>query len=201
MKAVITNTVYSRDDVDFVYIPVTRCGSTWLRHVFEHNNFKEYNIIENLTSVNDIPDIKDKIKLIVLRDPLERIISGMYAPEDFDLDTIYSREKIFTNFPTDIHTTPQIEFLKGISLDNAIFIEYKNSPNWGPNFIKLLIKIVPNFKKSPIRWEARVNGSSPKELLDIAKSNNVIYNNMMDYLKEDQLFFEQVNWHKWYGTN
>ena len=198
MNAQLTNGVYSRHDVDFVYIPVTRCGSTWLRGVFNHNNFKEYQTIDELIPFNDISDIRDKTKLIVLRDPLERLISGMYAPETFDYDTIYSREKIFTNFPTDIHTIPQVEFLKDISLDNAIFIEYKNSADWGPNFNKLLNEMVPNFQEGPVKWNAWSHGTSPKHLLDVAKNNKVIYNNLMDYLKEDQLFFEQVKWH---GTN
>ncbi len=194
----ITNAIYSRDDVDFVYIPVTRCGSTWLRHVFEHNNFKIYSIIEGLNGTDDIPELKDKTKLVVLRDPLERLISGMYAPEDFDLDTIYSREKIFTNFPTDIHTCPQIDFLKGMSIDKVIYIKYENISTWGPDMYALLKSMVPNFSEGPIKWEAWGTGSSPKHLLDVARNDNVIYNNLMDYLKDDYEFFNQVKWH---GTN
>lgn len=192
----ISNEVYTRDDVDFVYVPVTRCGSTWLRTVFESNNFSKYQIIEELQELSEFPKLRDKTKLIVLRDPMERLISGMYAPEDFDLDTIYSKEKIFTNFPTDVHTCPQIKFLVGVPIDKAIYIKYENSATWGPEIYDLLKTMIPDFKESPVKWENWGNGSSPKDLLDIARNDKVIYNNLMEYLKEDQEFFDQVKWHE-----
>ena len=192
----ISNEVYTRDDVDFVYVPVTRCGSTWLRTVFESNNFSKYQIIEELQELSEFPEVRDKTKLIVLRDPMERLISGMYAPEDFDLDTIYSKEKIFTNFPTDVHTCPQIKFLVGVPIDKAIYIKYENSATWGPEIYDLLKTMIPDFKESPVKWENWGHGSSPKDLLDIARNDKVIYNNLMEYLKEDQEFFDQVKWHE-----
>lgn len=196
MSVIITNGVYTRDDVDFVYVPVTRCGSTWLRSVFRHNKFTEHLVIENIQELQEVPELRDKVKLIVLRDPLERLISGMYAPEDFDLDTIYSREKIFTNFPTDIHTCPQVRFLNGVPTDRAIYIKYENTPTWGFEMHDLLRTMVPNYEEGPVKWENWGHGSSPKDLLDIARNDKVIYNNLMEYLKEDQEFFDKVKWHE-----
>lgn len=194
----ISNGVYSRDDVDFVYIPITRCGSTWLRRVFAHNNFYVQTCIENLSPLDTFPNLKDKIKLIIMRDPLERLISGMYAPEDFDLDTIYDRSKIFNNFAQDVHTCPQICFLNGVPLDNTVFIKYGHENRWDLQVKKFLNEHVPNFEVGPSDWDPTVIGTSPKHLLDVARNNKEIYNNLMEYLEEDQKFFEQVRWH---GTN
>lgn len=195
-KINIGNAVYSRKDVDFVYIPVTRCGSTWLRSLFEHNNFDCIGTIENLKPLDSFENLRNKTKLIVLRDPLERIISGMYAPEDFDLDTIYSREKIFNNFPTDPHTCTQLQFLNGVNLDDVIYIKYENRSDWGSDMYNLLRPMVPDFKEGPVEWKCWTDGSSPKHLVDVARNDKDIYNDMMEYLAEDQKFFDQVKWHE-----
>ena len=60
----------------------------------------------------------------------------------------------------------------------------------------LLRTMVPNYEEGPVKWENWGHGTSPKDLLDIARNDKVIYNNLMDYLKEDQEFFDKVKWHE-----
>lgn len=190
--------IYYREDIDFIYVPITRCGSTWIRRTLEHNDFARYALPDHVTT-EDVAELKNKTKLIILRDPLERLISGMYAPEEFDVDTIYyNKEKMFANFMSDVHTTPQMHFLRRVVLDKVIYINYENSGQWGANMLTLLNQMIPNFKGAPYVWEHVPGGTSPKHLLKVAKENETVYNNLMDYLKEDQEFFEQVKWH---GTN
>lgn len=191
----ITNRVYHREDVDFVYIPIPRCGSTWLRHVFEHNKFDTYDTNEGMINLNS--KLNETTKLIVLRDPLEKLISGMCSIENFDLDTIYSRKKIFNNCSADIHTLPQIDFLKDMNIDNAIFVKYESIQTWGPYMYFLLKDIIPNFEEGSQAWFTP-HLLYHQHLLDVVRNNKEIYNNLMEYLKEDQLFFNQVRWH---GTN
>jgi hypothetical protein len=192
---VIANGVYTRDDVDFVYIPITKCGSTWLKTLFEHNNFKHYLTIEGLQELKEVPELRDKTKLIVLREPLERVISGMYAEENFDLDTIYSREKIFTNFPKDSHTCSMLKYLIGVPLDKTMYFKYENTQSWGVKMQNFLRTIIPDFKENPVTWRNWGHGVSPTTLLDIARNDKVIYNNLMEYLKDDYEFYNKVKWH------
>ena len=191
----ITNRVYHREDVNFVYIPIPRCGSTWLRHVFEYNKFNTSNTIRGIKNLSI--NLNETTKLIVLRDPLEKLISGMCSIENFDLDTIYSRKKIFNNCSVDIHTLLEIDFIKDMNIDNAIFVKYESIQAWGPYMYFLLKDIIPNFKEGSQPWFTPYP-LHHQHLLDVVRNNKEIYNNLMEYLKEDQLFFNQVRWH---GTN
>jgi hypothetical protein len=56
--------------------------------------------------------------------------------------------------------------------------------------------MVPDFKEGPVEWKCWTDGSSPKHLVDVARNDKDIYNDMMEYLAEDQKFFDQVKWHE-----
>lgn len=192
-------TVLVREDVDFVYVPVTRCGSTWLSRTLTFNGFETRFSEPSKGGLGKLK-LAEKQKLIVVRHPLQRLISAIYAAENFDLNILYDKNKIFEVLPTDVHTSTQVSELRNINYKiNSIFIEYHSNNEWGELMQAFMAKHIPDFSGVPNAWLPAIYPDPEKvKLSEKIYSNKKIYDNLMYYLKEDWAFYNKITWH---GTN
>lgn len=191
-------TILVREDLDFVYIPLTRCGSTWLTRMLTFNGFETRFTNPSQGGLGKIK-LDEKKKLIVVRHPLQRLISAMVAAENFDQNILHDKNKIFEVLPTDIHTSTQVSALRNINYKmNSIFIEYHSNREWGELMQSFMDKNVPNFIGAPYKWKPVPNNPMQMRLAEIIYSDRKIYDTLMKYLAEDWDFYNKITW---YGTN
>ena len=190
-------TILVREDVDFVYIPLTRCGSTWLSKMLTFNGFETKFTSPPKGGLGKIK-LTEKQKLIIFRHPLQRLISAMVSIENFDIKVIYDKNKIYEVLPTDIHTSTQVSALRNINYKtNSTFIEYHSNREWGELMQLYMSKRIPNFMGAPEKWSPVVDPIQTK-LAETIYANKKIYDNLTEYLKEDWDFYNKITW---YGTN
>lgn len=110
---------YTRDDVNFVYIPINRCASNWMTTMLLENDFY-------VVAPVDRNEVASKDRVVILREPVERVISGMFINENYDLSVLDSRIEysVFSStLEQDIHTIGQTMYLP--NEDHAKFIFFK----------------------------------------------------------------------------
>lgn len=123
----------SKSDTDLMYINIPKNASSWTKPNLKDWGWEFYNYHTD--------NLYNKHALVVLRDPVERWISGIaeymtlyYADSDptkwFDL--------IFDRVAFDDHTESQVLFLQGINLSNCTF--FLCDENFKSNFSDFLNK-------------------------------------------------------------
>lgn len=125
-------------DESFVYIPIAKNASSFTEFILKHNfNWKENNYIAN-------QHLKEKQILVVVRDPLERWMSGVVehffrknGPESgVKMDDEQLLYYVFHQGALDEHTELQVNFLSGIDTDNCTFLRMnKNYTNSFKSFM------------------------------------------------------------------
>ena len=117
------------------YINIPKNASTFIKHEFErlgweYSNYYDYNSSKKI--------------IVVLRDPVDRWISGiteylkLYYPNLNTLSCDFM-DHIFTQITLDDHTEKQIYFINGVDLDKCIFL--KVNYNLGHNLNKVLSEL------------------------------------------------------------
>jgi hypothetical protein len=108
-----------------IYINIPKNASTNIRQAISNANFLSTNVINSLV----FPEYKSSV--VVLRDPIERWVSGIstylavyYSTEDF-LSNIQNNKwflnLLFERISFDDHTEQQVFFLQPFNLTNAYF--------------------------------------------------------------------------------
>ena len=113
-------TCMSKPDLDLMYINIPKNASSWTKPNLENLGWEFYNYYKD--------DVKNKHAIIVLRDPVERWLSGiceyftLYHP-DIDIDNAGQAfwELLVDQVTFDDHTEKQVFFVDGIDLNNATF--------------------------------------------------------------------------------
>ena len=193
---------FSREDVDWVYVKINRVGSTWMADYLSANDFIQ----------TDLSSLANHHKLIVLREPLEKLMSGIIFHDSLFKKLIKTPKKVLDDFSEEPHVRLQIKSLKNVDLNNCTFIKY--SREWTKNFDMFLKGRGTKMDvKPPSVW---TNKTTPFENINLhnktidevtrdrfylkkyfdenPKFNKII----MDYLEEDYKLYNKV---EWYGTN
>lgn len=110
----------SKSTVDLMYINIPKNASTWTRSNFSELAWEKYNYHTD--------NLYHKHALIVLRNPVERWISGigeyMYQYHR-TIDTVHLSkpffDMVFDRIAFDDHTERQVLFLQGIDFTNCTF--------------------------------------------------------------------------------
>lgn len=189
-RRIFTNYI-SREDVDFAYVPIYRSGHNWVAAYLKENGFQS--VVK--------ASVHNKRKLVILREPLERIVSGM-AISNFDYNKLFKNKiDLIETLKVDPHTNQQVYFLNKID-ESYDFI--KLGPNLPDNLKKYLSDRgieMPN--ECSMSWSetgssTRLTGINDKEVVEFIRSNTKLSEKFQKYLKDDYTLYNMV---KWYGTN
>ena len=124
----------SKSDTDLMYINIPKNASSWVKLVLGQQGWEFYNYhTDNL----------NKQPVVVLRDPVDRWLSGiaeyMYLYHR-NIDTVDLPKSffdlVFGQVAFDDHTERQILFLQNIDLDSCIF--FKFDQNFKTDFLNFL---------------------------------------------------------------
>lgn len=120
---------------DYVYVPITKVSSTFLRKSLATPAFNLYDWQwTDPSKKHQLPDREHCQFLIVLRDPTERWISGAahywsqhqfeHVKNWFDRP-LESLDWLSKQVEFDDHTRPQVEFLQGVDRNRVTWIRYQ----------------------------------------------------------------------------
>lgn len=195
-----TDSWLTRADVDWVYIQINRTGSTWLANYLKSNDFNK-----------GIPrTLRNHHKLVVLREPLDRFISGICFHDGLVNKFIAQPRQILIQYENDSHIRPQVNFLKDVDVDNCTFIKY--SPTWVSDFAQFLKEHNTSMHTAPsTEWYNKPKFEDADEatqideniknrfiLGELYKEDPFIQKTIDQYLEKDYKLYNKV---KWYGTN
>ena len=137
--------IFSAKSQLYCYVPITKVASTYLFRALPAQSFDIHNWcwIQN----SELPPHPSQVRyLVVLRDPLERWISGAVefwcrARPDRDWNLITEDSDIFDQIEFDVHTRPQIDFLHCIDRTQTTWLymnhSVENHPWFAANNVKL----------------------------------------------------------------
>lgn len=117
------------------YWQIPKCASMWMRSYLVQLGQDRYEDIWTAANFT-VDDMAGCQSIILLRDPVERWISACPGADKIvelakrygdDVDAICNNlaisttDHIFLPWQKDEHTTPQVDFIAGVDLDNAVF--------------------------------------------------------------------------------
>jgi GNAT superfamily N-acetyltransferase len=120
LKGHVFGTCMSKPNSDLMYINVPKNASSWTKPNLEELGWEFYNYHKD--------DIKDRHSIIVLRDPIDRWLSGiceyftLYHP-DANLDNVGKEfwDVVIDRVVFDDHTEKQVYFVEDLDFTNATF--------------------------------------------------------------------------------
>ena len=192
----------TRSDVDFVYIPITRCASNWVHDQLMCNGF--YQIPHEEKHL-----YADKKRLVIIREPVERVISGMFISfcEMDELESQPNQRSFEEVLKKDIHTSGQITYLPAgepYTTDKYVFIKFdQDLPN---KLNKYMASFGITLKQGSLIWLSLDNnpgiknslrrqiGMSSKENREKVYRDPKLLNMFRTYLKEDYKLYDSITW-------
>ena len=195
-KGHIQGQCMSHQSSSFMYINIPKNASSWTKPNLIDYGWEFYNYRT---------DKLDKHSLIVLRDPVDRWVSGIAEfltlyHSSYTLDSQETIDLIFDRITFDDHTERQVYFLDGIDTNNATFFWCDH--NYRENFSKFISdEYGPNQYH---RYDYQhVSDNSPdrkrfKHIFNLALEKNSKYlNQLKDHFESDYQLIEKI---RFYGT-
>lgn len=110
----------------FVYVPITKCASTFLENFLQGYDFdsERWNFARD-QGYYEVPPRDQTWHMTVLRDPLDRWISGAVHWLSDRTDWLDMIPEVLDRIEMDVHTTPQIKFLADIDFERTVWIQYR----------------------------------------------------------------------------
>jgi hypothetical protein len=190
-----------------IYVNIPKNASSWISLQFNQGincdaeNINYYNIVD-LTQCQFI---------VILRDPLDRWISGMtqmiYTEPETDLDSIannmninsFDWELVMEKIEHDNHTQKQVDFIYGIPQDQIVWLKFDDQLK--ENFINLMLLYGCNVEikksdKDNITLENSVKHSVIKKITDKLNQHPEYSQKIIDYYHEDYDLFNTVPFYK-----
>lgn len=179
----------------YVYIP--KNASSWTKPNLKDWNWESYNYHSD--------KLYDKHALVVLRDPIERWLSGiaeyMFLYHNKSDSAHFSKtffDIIFDRVALDDHTEKQILFVEGLSHSNCTF--FWCDDNYRKYFSLFLNKIGMENRYFNYEYQHTTQASLErqkfKDIFTQALKNNSKYmKNLKDYFLEDYQLIESINFY------
>ena len=179
----------------YVYIP--KNASSWTKPNLKDLGWEFYNYRT---------DKLDKHALVVLRDPVERWLSGIteyltlyhptFPPSDWTRNTF---DLVFDRICFDDHTDKQVKFLHGINTDNCTFFKFDN--DYRTNFSAWITENYGENKYDRYEYQ-HVSDNDPirrnfKEIFRNTIQNSKYLEQVKNYYAQD---YELINQVKFYGS-
>lgn len=189
-------TCMSHPGGSLMYVNIPKNASSWTKPNLLDWGWEFYNYHTDV--------LGHKISIVVLRDPVERWLSGiaeyfaLYHP-NFQLSDPEIIDLVFDRVCFDDHTEKQINFIHGLDTDRCVFL--KCDKNYSQNFSNLLSQ-----HEMPNRYfnyeEQHVSDASPvrkqfKEMFRREIQNPKYLKRVEDYFRLDYDLIQSV---KFYGT-
>ena len=115
---------------NYIFIPIPKNASSYTKRIWKLQCGMTTNVPDNFITN---PIQLSKKKIVVLREPYERYISGLleylYRAQIFgqiSCDQV-DFDDLFKTFAFDEHTSLQVQFLEGIDTDTCIFLKFGSS--------------------------------------------------------------------------
>jgi len=181
-------------DSEYMYVYIPKNASSWTKPNLKDFGWEFYNYhIDKL----------DKHALVVLRDPVDRWLSGiaeyftLYHPA-FDSWTTDVFDLTFDRVCFDDHTERQIKFLHGLDTDRCTFFEFNN---YRENFSRWITEHYGENKYDRYEFQ-HVSDKSPER----KKFKNIFNRELQNskYLEQIKNFYAEdynlINSVKYYGS-
>jgi hypothetical protein len=111
---------------NYIFIPIPKNASSYTKRIWELQCGMTTKIPDNFITN---PIQLSKKKIVVLREPYERYISGLLEylyRAQISCDQV-DFDDLFKTFAFDGHTSLQVQFLEGIDTDTCIFLKFGSS--------------------------------------------------------------------------
>jgi hypothetical protein len=186
---------WSHPDSEYMYVNIPKNATSWTKPNLQDWGWENYNYHT---------DGLNKLALVVLRDPVDRWISGIaeylylyhrdwnngaFTQPMFDL--------IFDKIAFDDHTERQVYFLEGLDIERCVF--FKFGPEYRQNFSRFLIERgMPN-RYNQYEYQ-HVSDLEPvrrnyKEIFCNAINNSKYLYQLQQYFKPDYELINQVKFY------
>lgn len=181
----------------FAYVPIPKCASSWA------STFTRTQLDWYVSLPHDILHELSCKKLVILREPLDRWVSGMsqYLTMNHRGLPLENRDLIrffYERIDFDPHTTPQVNYLLDVDTDDIIFFRFdKNLEKNFKEFIKN--NTGQEYEGYVFKNETPITGYAPlckKMIKHITFSSKEWSDKIEAYYKKD---FELYNTVKFYG--
>jgi len=197
MKRISQHRLGSSDDIiiyhpnsKFYFIPIPKNASTTIYQNFSQIGWDYYKLYYH-------DQMKDKIPIIIYRDPIDRWFSGFaqdYNPENFP-DGIQHKnisKEFFKKGFFGLHTLPQSWYIKKYKIYHGVFIKFTKSFFDAVHILKDNIDGADKIVTRTSHGSVKVDGVE-----DIIKShyysNPINQENLKSYLREDLEFYSTIN--------
>jgi hypothetical protein len=148
--------VFQSNSSWYCYVPITKVSSTYLRRALPGRQFHLQNWNWTDSAVKDpVPDRNNMNYLVMLRDPVQRWISGVLefwcrAHSNYSWQPEESYDWLFAQVEFDIHTRPQSDFLQDINKDKCTWLWMDDAVETNPWFqqANVLLNPVPEQEKN-----------------------------------------------------
>ena len=189
------------------YIPIPKCGSTWMNNVLRQTlNWQRGNIYTDpgLGEPGGL-GLNFNRNLIVLRDPIERWLSGIaeyiYRYHDRDFTNNLSKDTldlIFDRIAFDDHTEKQVYFCHGVHRYRSLFFHCDStlielfSHFLTSNGVDIDTSRIPPANQTSLIDEKVI---IKETFRDIVENNKKYKDKLINYLKADFDLIDSVNFY------
>ncbi len=187
----------SHPSTDLMYVYIPKNASSWTKPNLKDWNWETYNYHTD--------NLYYKKSLIVLRDPIERWLSGiaeyMYLYHN-SLDIAYFSKNfydiIFDKIALDDHTEKQVLFIEGLTLSNCTF--FLCDENYRINFSAFLKEHGMNNRYHNYEYQHTSESSEERQRFknifrNALKNNSKYMKNLKKYFSEDYQLIESVKFY------
>lgn len=187
----------------FFYVPIPKNSSSYMTALLRENNWQLFNFLYD--------NIEDKKCIILLRDPVDRWITGIsqylcsyvindgYNANDVIKDWSKLVEKIvFDRVIFDDHTEQQCYFFNSIPLDNCVFFDSTNNPEVAVKKYLNTHGCDLNIQLSLPKNESNGNSEHAKFVkwfTELLQNNNYLIDRLKDVYHDDYNLLKMVDFH------
>jgi hypothetical protein len=186
----------SHSGIDLMYVYIPKNASSWTKPNLKDWGWEFYNYKT---------DCLNKHALIILRDPVERWLSGIAEYLTLYHSTMQSpfnetAELIFDRICFDDHTEKQSKFLNGLNTDNCTFMLCDN--DYRENFSKFITKHLGDNKYQNYAYQHVSEDSANRKRFKfifrrLLEENPKYLENVRNYYEDDYRLIDNV---EFYGT-
>lgn len=185
----------SHADSDLMYIHIPKNASSWTKPNLLDFGWEFYNYHH---------DHLNKLAIVVLRDPVERWLSGiaeymtLYHPS-FEFKDQETVELVFDRITFDDHTECQVKFIDGLDTDRCIFL--RCDTNYRSNFSKLIREYFGDNKYDRYEYQHVSEDSKDRKYFkqifkNLIDKNPTYLQKVQDHFKVD---YDLINTVTFYG--